>query len=146
MTALRKVPVSFRAALIVAVASLVAFFVFSSENDGREHTLLKNEASQVAAIEQSTMASVLSVLDTLATTTTVSDGATRAFQTEAQNLVHGPVSVALAKVYFSEYIVFAEVGNGFKVGQALNQGVFSNFHPAGLSVVSGPTVSARNQS
>src|SRR6202035_1980417 len=99
MTALRRVAVSYRVAVIVAVVSLVAFFVFSSDNNGREKTLLQNEAAQVASIEQSTMSSVLSVLDTLATTTTVSDGATQAFQTEAQSLVHGPVSVALAKVY-----------------------------------------------
>jgi len=66
----------------------------------------------------------LSVLNTLATTTTISNGSTQAFQTEAQNLVHSPVSVALAKAYLSEYVVFAGVGNAFKVGPGTQRGCF----------------------
>src|ERR1700722_15654293 len=145
MTTIRRVPISLRVAICVAVVTLVVFFVFSSANNGREHTLLQNNASQAASIEQSALANVLSVLNTLATTTTISDGSPQAFQTEAQTLVHGPVSVALAKVYLSEYVVFADVGGAFKVGQALNQGVPSTLHPSGASVVTGPVVSDGGQ-
>ena len=144
--AIRRVPVSLRVASLIAVATLVAFFLFSHANHQREQALLQHEASQAAATEQTTLSNVLSVLDTLATTTTISDGSTQAFQTEAQSLVHAPVSVALAKAYLSEYVVFAHVGSAFQVGQALNKGAFATMHPTGVSVTAGPVVSAEDQS
>ena len=146
MTVVRRVPISLRVAIIIAVVTIVVFFVFSNANNRHENAILQNQAFQAATIEQSTLSNVLSVLNTLATTTTISNGSTQAFQTEAQNLVHSPVSVALAKAYLSEYVVFAGVGNAFKVGQALNEGVFETFHPTGVSVVTGPVVSAGDQS
>src|SRR5579863_6294392 len=123
--AIRRVPVSIRVAVLIVVVALVAFFVFSSANNQREQALLQHDASQAATVEQSTLSNVLSVLDTLASTTTISDSSTREFQAEAQNLVHAPVSVALAEVYLSEYVVFASVGDAFHVDQILNSGVFS---------------------
>ena len=146
MRTIRRVPVPVRIALLITAATLVVFFVFSNANNRREHALLQNEALQAANIEQATLSNVLSVLHVLATTTTTSGGSTQAFQTEAQSLVHSPVSVALAKAYLSEYVVFAGVGDAFKVGQPLNQGVFSTFHPTGISVSTGPVVSAGDQS
>ncbi len=145
MTAIRRVPLSFRIAIVIVVATLIVFFVSSSSNNQREHTLLQNDAFQAATIEQSTLSNVVSVLDTLATTTTISDGSTQAFETEAQNLIHTPLSVALAKAYLSEYVVFAGVGRAFGVGQALNSGVFSTLHPTGVSVVTGPVVSTGDE-
>ena len=145
MTAIRRVSLSFRIAIVITVVILVVFFVSSSANNQREHTLLQNDAFQAATIEQSTLSNVVSVLDTLATTTTISDGSPQAFQTEAQNLVHSPLSVALAKAYLSEYVVFSGVGSAFGVGQALNKGVLATLHPTGVSVVTGPVVSAGDE-
>ena len=111
MTAfIRRVPSSIKVSIPMAIVVLVVFFVASSANNQREQALVQHEASQAAVAEQSTLSTVLSVLDTLASTTTISDGSTQAFQTEAQSLVHAPVSVALAKAYLSEYVVFAQVG------------------------------------
>jgi hypothetical protein len=143
---MRRVPTSIRVGILIAIVALVVFLISSSANDQREQSLLQHEASQAASVEQSTLSNVLSVLDTLATTTTISDGSPQAFQTEAQQLVHSPVSVALAKAYLSQYVVFAGVGGSFHVGQALNKGVFLGLHPTGTSVTTGPVVGSGNQS
>ena len=137
---------SYRVMIAIAVVILIVFFVFGYSNRQRERDLLQNETDQAATVATSTLSNVVAVLDTLATTTRVSDGSTQAFVAQAQGLVHSPVSVALVKTFLSRDVVFAAVGTSYRVDQVLSVATVDAIHPGGAAIATGPVVSRGDQS
>jgi len=139
-------PVSYRTTIVLAVVFLVVFFLSADANDQRDSAVLQKQTAQAAAVASSSFSNVTFVLDTLATTTTISDASPQAFMAQAQALVHSPLSVALTKVFLGRYVVFAAVGNAFHVDQAVSTATATATRPGGAAVDTGPVVSLGDQS
>jgi len=139
-------PVAYRTTIVFAVVFLVVFFLAVHANNQRESALLQNETTQAAAVAAASFSNVTSVLDTLATTTKISDASPQAFMVQAQALVHSPSSVALTKVFLGRYVVFAAVGTAFQLDQAIGTTTATATHPGGAAIDTGPVVSLGDQS
>jgi len=138
--------VAYRTTIVFAVVFLVVFFLAVHANNQRESALLQNETTQAAAVAAASFSNVTSVLDTLATTTKISDASPQAFMVQAQALVHSPSSVALTKVFLGRYVVFAAVGTAFQLDQAIGTTTATATHPGGAAIDTGPVVSLGDQS
>jgi len=134
-------PVAYRTTIVLAVVFLVVFFLAVHANHQRESALLQNETTQAAAVAAASFSNVTSVLDTLATTTTLSEASPQAFLAQARALVHSPSSVALTKVFLGRYVIFAAVGNAFALDQAVSTTTATATQPGGASIDTGPVVS-----
>jgi hypothetical protein len=138
--------VSYKVTAVAAVLVLVVFILGVLGNNNREHALLQSETDQVASVASSSLSNVTSVLQTLATTTAVSNGSTAAFLAQAKPLVTGSVSVALAKSYLSRYVVFAAAGPALRIDQVLSGPPFADTHPGGAGVDTGPVMNQAGHS
>src|SRR5579864_1785844 len=137
----RAVPVSDWVAVVLTVVSLVAFFLTRHLTGQEEDSLLRNDATQVAALTSLSLADTVSLLEPLAATVTTTGGSPSAFLTEARPLVHAPLSVALAKAYLTHFVVFAAVGPAFRTGQVVSDTLVVATHRAASAPVPGPVVS-----
>ena len=147
ITRLRRISrLSYRVTVVVVVITLVLFFFAIHSTNQRESALLQTETEQAAAATSSMLANVTSVLDSLAASTTASNGSPTAFLTQANALVHPPLSVALVKAYLSRYVVFAAVGPVFRIDQVLATPALTQLHPGGALVDTGTVVNQGGQS
>jgi hypothetical protein len=147
ITRLRRIsPLAYRVTAVVAVVTVVLFVLAVHSIDQRQRALLQTETEQAAAATSSMLSNVTSVLDSLAATTTASNGSPAVFLTQANALVHAPLSAALVKAYLSRYVVFAAVGPAFRVDQVLASPALTQLHPGGALVDTGTVVHEGDQS
>ena len=127
---LHAAPTWARIIAVIALVSVAAFFVTMHVTNQQEDSLLRSDTAQAAAVTSSMFSNTLSLLESLTTTVTATDGSPAAFLAQAQPLVHKPLSVVLAKEYLAHYVVFASVGGDFRTGQLLNDMVAAALHSA----------------
>jgi hypothetical protein len=139
-------PLAYRVSAVVAVVTLLLFLLALHSTNQRESALLQTETEQAAATTSSMLGNVTFLLDSLAASTTASNGSPAAFLTQANALVHPPFSVALVKAYLSRYVVFAAVGPVFRVDQVLATPALTQLHPGGALVDTGTVVNQGGQS
>ncbi len=139
-------PLAYRVSAVVAVVTLLLFLLALHSTNQRESALLQTETEQAAATTSSMLENVTFVLDSLAASTTASNGSPAAFLTQANALVHPPLSVALVKAYLSRYVVFAAVGPVFRIDQVLATPALTQLHPGGALVDTGTVVNQGGQS
>jgi hypothetical protein len=126
-------------AVAIALVAVVCFFLATASVNRHEDALLQAATSQAGSVESSSLATVLSSLGTLATGVTASGDAPGAFATEAGQVVHAPVTVALVHQELNDDVVVAGTGT-FRPGQILGGTPYSALRPAGASVSAGPVV------
>jgi hypothetical protein len=127
---LRAAPSWARVMVVMAVASVVAFFVTLHVTDQQEKTLLQRDTAQAGALTSSMFSDNVALLESLSTTVTTTAGSTTAFLAQAQPLVKSPNSIALAKEYLAHFVVFASVGDAFKTGQLFSDAAVAAIHSA----------------
>jgi hypothetical protein len=141
----RRAPTSIGVGAVVALVSVVIFFVTNHANDQRETLLLQNDTSHAAALTSSALGNQVALLDALAATASTTDGSPPGFLTAARQLVHGPVSAALGKAYLAHFVIFASVGPSFQTGQGVPEEISLATHVAEASASPRPAVTVRGQ-
>ncbi len=139
-------PWSYGVTIAIAAVIVIVFLLSAHDNDQRERTLLQNQTMRAAAVTSSGLSTLTSSLEPLASTVTASNGSTAAFTAQARAVIHSPNSVALLKVYLTRYVVFAAVGDDFRIDQVLGDALAAELHAGGAGVITGPVVSQGDQS
>jgi signal transduction histidine kinase len=128
-------PITAVLALVVAAASIVGFFFFKNSADQQERTLLKSDNSQAALYVGSVFGGVSSILDTLATAQTLSNGSAAAFTGRARVVdPNNAYSLVMATKQGAGYVVTAAVGPGYSPGQELGPSVLAALSHAGATL------------
>ncbi|HZU80692.1 MAG TPA: HAMP domain-containing sensor histidine kinase [Acidimicrobiales bacterium] len=128
---LRASPLSVGVLVVIAAVSIVGFTFTKHSADQQEQTLLASNTNQAAVYIGSVFSGVGSILDPLATAVTLTGGSPAAFDDRAKALTQGQLVLVLAQRQGSGYVVTAESGAGFQVGQTLGPALSSALSKAG---------------
>lgn len=141
----RASPLAAAVAVVIAVVSVVAFFVTRQSARSQDQALLDNDTNQAALLTSTIFSGLGSGLDTLATAVTLTNGSPAAFDSAAARS-GSPLTVLLAKRTGSGYQVVAVVGSGFTVGQLLGGQVGDTLSAATANLLPTPVVRSGNAS
>jgi len=130
---LHVAPLSLVLALVIVAASIVGFVFFKNSADSQERILLKSDNSQAALYVGSVFGGVSSILDTVATAETLSNGSPAAFAARARVVDPGNFSLVLAAKQGAGYVVTSAVGPGYAAGQVLGPSVLAALAHAGTT-------------
>lgn len=137
---LRAAPLTIGVAVVVAAASVTGFLYFKRSDDQQAHTLLEADASQAALYVGSVFGDVGSILDSLATVVSLSNGSPAAFAARAQTMAAGPLNLVLAKRQGTSYVVESAAGSTYSTGETLSPAVSATLAAAGATLHPGPVV------
>jgi signal transduction histidine kinase len=137
---LRVAPLTIVVVVVIAAASVTGFFFFKHNADQQEHTLLEADASQAALYVGSTFSGVGSILDSLASVVSLSDGSPSVFAAHAKAFAQGPLNLVLAERQGGAYQVVSAVGTRYHAGQTLSPATSATLARADATLTPAPVV------
>jgi signal transduction histidine kinase len=134
----RPSPLTCAVALVVAAATVLGFVLTDRSVSSQNQALLKSDTTQAAEVVASLLPQIGEPLEALASGVTLTNGSPAEFDREAKAAAGGPLSFFLARKTGTGYVVTAEAGHGFAVGQVLGTALARTLAKAGENLTAGP--------